>query len=126
MVSWNISKGLWNKEETIKFTSMGNGASYIGETDASYEIRVTAMDEVIRERVTFIKLDIEGSEYQAICGAERLIKTHNPKLAISVYHKPEDIWKLPKLLLSYNRNYSFYLRHYSLAASETVLYAIPN
>ena len=121
-----ISKGLWNQEEIIKFTSLGNGASYVGETDASYEIRVTAMDEVIRERVTFIKLDIEGSEYQALCGAERLIKTYNPKLAISVYHKPEDIWMLPRLLLSYNGNYSFYLRHYSLAASETVLYAIPN
>lgn len=119
-----IPKGLWDGEETLKFTSLGNGSSYIGETECAYEIQVTALDNVIQDEVTFIKLDIEGAEYEALCGAERIIKTYAPKLAISIYHKPEDIWKLPTLVLSYHENYRFYLRHYSLAASETVLYAI--
>lgn len=121
-----IPKGLWDRVEILKFTSLGNGSSYVGETDAAYEIQTTTMDEAIQEKVTFIKLDIEGSEYRALCGAKRLIKTYTPKLAISVYHRLEDIWKLPLLILSYNRNYSFYLRHYSLAASETVLYGVPD
>ena len=53
-----------------------------------------------------------------------LIRSYKPKLAISVYHKAEDIWELPGLLLSFHSKYTFYLRHYSLSSEETVLYAI--
>ena len=79
---------------------------------------------LFRSPVTFIKMDIEGSEYQAILGAEKMITSHKPKLAISVYHKPEDIWQLPLLIYRFNHEYKFYLRHYSFGNNETVLYAL--
>ena len=70
-------------------------------------------------------MDIEGSELKALCGARETICRLKPKLAISIYHKTEDIWELPKVILQMNSEYKFYLRHYSLAAEDTVLYALP-
>ena len=74
--------------------------------------------------ITFLKMDIEGSELAALRGAERIIREQRPKLAICVYHKPEDLREIPSLLLSYHPDYKLYLRHYSINETETVLYAI--
>jgi FkbM family methyltransferase len=118
-----IKKGLWDREEVLRFQCSFNGSSKIEET-GEFEIEVVSLDEIIKEKVTFIKMDIEGSEYQALSGAGRIIKQHKPKLAISVYHKSEDIWKLPELILELNDEYKIFFRHYSVAAAETVVYAI--
>ena len=77
-----------------------------------------------KEAPTFIKMDIEGAEKEAILGAENIIRIQKPKMAVSIYHKREDIWELPKLLLEMNPEYRFYLRHYSFRDAETVLYAV--
>ena len=69
-------------------------------------------------------MDVEGSEYNALLGAEKTIAAHKPTLAISVYHKPQDIWEIPALILKLNPDYRFYLGHYSIARGETVLYAL--
>ncbi len=82
------------------------------------------MDSAIgNEKVTFIKMDIEGAEYDALCGARKIIASQKPKLAICVYHKAEDIIEIPRLILDINPDYKFALRHYSLFDTETVLYA---
>jgi hypothetical protein len=82
------------------------------------------LDSIIDDKITFIKMDIEGAEYNAILGAHNTITKYRPKLAISIYHKPEDIWEIPSLILKMNPEYKLYLGHYSIAAAETVLYAI--
>ena len=88
------------------------------------QIEVVKLDELLDgEKVTFIKMDIEGAEYAALKGAEKIIREQRPRLAISIYHKPSDIVEIPKLLLEYKDDYKFYLRHYSLIGNETVLYA---
>ncbi len=125
-----IRKGAWSKNTTLKFASRGNGSSTTSEEfmkdDKTIEIEVTKLDDIFRNRdVTFIKMDIEGAEYEALKGCEETIRNKKPKLAICVYHKPEDIFVLPKLILDYCEEYKLYLRHYSIAAAETVLYAIP-
>ncbi len=88
------------------------------------QIPVTRLDAAIEGNVTFIKLDVEGAEYEALKGAEKLIQNCRPTLAVSVYHKAQDIWELPELILSMAPEYTFYLRHYSLSSEETVLYAV--
>lgn len=69
-------------------------------------------------------MDIEGSEMEALKGAENTIGKYKPRLAICVYHKPEDIIEIPLKILELNPEYKLYLRHYSYIHTETVLYAI--
>ena len=75
-------------------------------------------------RVDFIKMDIEGSELAALRGAEQTLRRFKPKLAISLYHKPEDFSNIPAWLNHLGLDYRFYLGHYTIHAGETVLYAI--
>ena len=88
-------------------------------------VRVVALDDVLKgENITFLKIDIEGAGYEALAGAENLIKRCKPKIAIAAYHRRKDIWELPMRLLELNGDYTFYLRVYGLNANETVLYAV--
>ena len=87
-------------------------------------IETIVLDDFLQgERVTFMKMDIEGAELDALKGASRIIKEQKPKLAISVYHKEADIIEIPRLLLELRPDYRLYLRHYSLLLNEIVLYA---
>ncbi len=69
-------------------------------------------------------MDIEGFEKRALIGAKKIITEQEPALGISIYHKREDIWEIPKLILDLNSEYKFFLRHYSLGVIDTVLYAV--
>jgi hypothetical protein len=75
-------------------------------------------------RIDFVKMDIEGSELAALQGGERAIRKWRPKLAISLYHRPEDFYTIPQWVDSLRLGYRFYLDHYSIHHEETVLYAI--
>ena len=120
-----IPNGLWNKKEILPFVYEGSASRIVDNANGSGKISVISLDEYLQNKpVTFIKMDIEGSELNAIKGAEKTICKYKPKLAISIYHKPEDLIELPKLLLSFNNNYKFWLRHYSLSWFDTVLYAV--
>lgn len=102
------------------------GECYIGEGYGAETVEVTSLDtELEGKEVTFIKMDIEGAELEALIGAESLIKKNRPKLAISIYHKMEDIIEIPQIILEYYPDYRLYLRHYSIITTETILYAIP-
>jgi hypothetical protein len=69
-------------------------------------------------------MDIEGYELDALKGAERLIKKNKPKLAISIYHKPEDFFEIPLLLKRFVPEYKIYIKHHApFQAIETVCYA---
>lgn len=118
-----IPKGLWSKAGVLRFRSQGRGGSITANGEMSVEVE--SIDYFVKEPVTFIKLDVEGAEYQALLGAEHTIASYKPKLAICTYHKLEDIWELPSLIHEMNPEYRFYLRHYSFAENETVLYAMP-
>ena len=83
----------------------------------------TLVNHGIIERVDFIKMDIEGSEYDALKGAVSTIKKFQPKLAISLYHINDDFHRIPILLKNCNPNYKFRLGHYTIHGEETVLYA---
>ncbi|QSO47527.1 FkbM family methyltransferase [Alicyclobacillus mengziensis] len=96
-------------------------ASELGEVT----VPAVSLDADISEPIQFIKMDIEGSEKQALRGAEQHIKADTPMLAICVYHLPSDLWQVAQLINSINSEYTFRLRHHQTNTDETVLYAIP-
>lgn len=125
-----IAKGLWSESTELKFLSDGgkNGSSRIGDGGAIF-VPVVSLDSFFSDKTddvlpTFIKLDIEGAEKEALIGAESVIRKRHPKLAICAYHKPEDIYELPRLIYQLNPNYRFSLRQYEDGLIDTVLYAV--
>lgn len=87
-------------------------------------VQTISLDEFLEgKRITFIKMDIEGAEWDALHGAERIIREQKPRLAISVYHCMEDFIRIPKFILELNPAYRISFRHYSLFEGETIMYA---
>lgn len=116
--------GTWSCETTLCFDASSDGCSHIGE--GSNEIKTIAIDDVVgkRDKITFIKMDVEGAELESLKGAKEIIKRDSPKLAICIYHKPEDIITIPLYIKELVPQYKFYLRSYSNADNEMVLYAV--
>lgn len=123
-----LNKGCFSSEKMLSFTSNGDMSSSL--QDGGNEIvEVTTIDKVIGdEKVAFIKMDIEGAELEALKGARKIIERDMPILAISAYHKQEDLITLiPYInnLCNESERYKLYLRHHGVVATELVIYAIP-
>jgi FkbM family methyltransferase len=111
------------------------GAEQADPSDVNAGRRLAASDATIpidsfckKEKITsvdFIKMDIEGSEMEAIRGAEHTIKSCRPKLAICLYHRPDDLWEITNYIAASYPFYRLFLGHHSLHKEETVLYAAP-
>lgn len=88
-------------------------------------IEIRSIDSLLKEkRVSFLKADIEGMEKEMLVGAEKMIKNWKPKMAICIYHRKDDIFKIPLMLKKMNPSYKLYMRHYADIPVESVLYAI--
>jgi FkbM family methyltransferase len=121
--------GLSDTNDILHFSVNGTASRIIdvdSETNdfATDSINVVALDNVICDKVTFIKMDIEGAELSALRGAEALIRKYKPKLAICIYHKPEDIVTIPNYIMSLGLDYKYYIRQHFRGYTETVFYAI--
>ena len=94
------------------------------------EVTTVALDDFISKnnipRVDFIKMDVEGAEADVLLGAAKLIRRFRPKMALSIYHKKQDLYDLPAIVRKIDPNYNFRLRHYSNRASETVVFCTPD
>ena len=75
------------------------------------------------DRVDFIKMDIEGAEIGALKGASETLRRFRPKLAICLYHSLSDIHEIPWLVEQMDLGYRLYIRHFTIHANETVLFA---
>lgn len=126
-----LNVGLYDKNRRISFVNTELGDSFIEEAytlnvnKKSFKTTQTVIaGDKLEIKPTFIKMDLEGSEIPALKGLKKTIVKYSPKLAISVYHKDSDLYKIPQLIKKYNENYKLYLRHYSSSGTETVCYAI--
>ena len=73
--------------------------------------------------VHYVKMDIEGYEAAALEGGKNILREFKPMLAVSAYHKADDLWALPLLIKSLNPEYNLYFRHHSPCQWESVIYA---
>ncbi|MCM2268263.1 MAG: FkbM family methyltransferase [Elusimicrobiales bacterium] len=117
------NKGLWSAPAALPF-SVWHGTSASAVSGAG-EVCVEAetVDRLAPD-ATFIKLDVEGAELEALKGAAETIKRNRPKLAVCVYHKPGDLFEIPLFIRSLVPEYRLYLRQHQPVACETVLYAV--
>jgi len=128
----NISfrrKAVTNQRGMLSFQkSIVDDSANMVKESGEEEIEATILDEDINEKITMIKMDIEGSEEKAILGAKKHITEEHPKLLISVYHNHDDIWKIPKILKEMWSGYRFRLRYYGnhIFPTEIVLIATEN
>ena len=76
-------------------------------------------------RPSFIIMDIEGAEYDALLGARGIVQSLRPILAVCVYHIQDHLWKLPLLMYDMFPDYRMYLRTYEGDGWQAVAYAVP-
>lgn len=112
------------QKSKVRFEVTGTVASFVGSGDL--EVDCVTLDEILADRKpTYIKMDIEGSELNALAGARSTIKKNLPVLAISAYHRPDHLWRIPSTINSYSDQYRFFLRPHDLEVWDLVCYAIP-
>lgn len=132
----NIAKRDFGDAKNIEFINCGLGSCEVlnpknkdeiqNNCDHNYQAtNINSIDNIVKEKVDFIKLDIEGAEQDAIDGAKETIKKHRPVLAVCIYHKAQDWYKIPQKILAIDARYKVYLRHYMEGIFESVLYFIP-
>lgn len=118
-----IPKGLWSRSSKLNFEQNGDMTSCFIDRGTQV-VHVDALDHIVgNDPVTFIKMDIEGAELEALRGAHNVICKNKPRLAICIYHKPEDILEIPLYITKLVPEYKFYLRQHTPFNLETVLYA---
>lgn len=115
--------GASSRAQVLKFNSDGSSSSV--SNDGKLSINVDRIDDLVQEPFSFLKMDIEGGEAEALLGASLSIGAYHPRLAICVYHKADDLWRIPELVLSFRDDYDLYLRHYTEGVTETVMFFIP-
>lgn len=117
--------GCWNSNTSVRFNKSGTWSSHIDEMGDTV-IDVVALDNVLAGKdVSFIKMDIEGAEKEAIRGCSRIISDLHPKLAISIYHHAEDLYLIPLMIQELYGEYKLYIRMYAECNdTEIICYAL--
>jgi FkbM family methyltransferase len=122
--------GLWDKDDVLFFSDGRGPRSRVQgfSTDSGApSFRVTSLDNYFRDKTalpTFIELDIEGSEPEALLGAKEILRKAKPKLAICVYHSQDHLYRIPKIIQEINPNYKRFrfIQTADDSISDTVLF----
>jgi FkbM family methyltransferase len=113
------------RRERVRFAATGTAESSV-QGGGAFEVECAPLDELLAGAApTYVKMDIEGAEPEALAGAHALIREHAPVLAVCLYHSQEHLWQIPLLIRSLSDRYRLFLRRYSDALWEQVCYAVP-
>jgi len=119
------NKGIYSNTGRQPFCSEGSMLSMITD-NSGQSIEVDTIDNITAgEAVTFIKLDVEGAELEALKGAEQTIRRHQPILAVSIYHRQRDFIDIPLFIKSIAPDYHLFFRAHKKLAIDAVLYFLP-
>jgi FkbM family methyltransferase len=115
-----INAGVGAVQGVASFAANASGGTVGSGNDLS---AIIPLDSTLRNvPIDYVKMDVEGYEMEALSGMSRLIRTYMPKLAISIYHKPGDIIRIPSLILQQYPEYKIYIRQHRYSCFDTVLY----
>ncbi len=119
-----LNLGAWDKEETLYFAKKSGRNSRLEESGVP--VSFNSVDNIVKDKVTFIKMDIEGAELKALEGAKNTISMYKPKLYVCAYHRNEDMFTLPFKIKELFEGYKIYFRqHPYIPAWESNFYAVP-
>ncbi len=106
-----VQKAIYSESKKLVFSNKAGRQSTIASEGE--EIESVTVDELFNNKaVTYIKMDVEGAEKEAIKGAERTLKNQKPKLNIALYHKSRDLFEIPLQIAKINPEYKFYIRRH--------------
>ena len=115
--------GAWDKKETLFFAKKGGRNSRKDED--GIPVSFDSVDNLVSDKVTFLKMDIEGAEAKALDGARQTIEKYLPKLYVCAYHRNEDMYVLPQKIKEFDSRYNVYFRHHPyIPAWESNFYAV--
>jgi FkbM family methyltransferase len=121
-----FNAGAGARRTRLRFNATGGmGAAFDSQGDV--EVDVLPIAEVVSDDggAIYLKFDVEGGEWAALEGAEKLIQRARPLLAVSVYHQPDDLWQLPLHLQAFNSDYRLFLRTQGEDGMDVICYAVP-
>lgn len=114
-----------DKNAVIHFDASGTDQAQISES-GTYPVQARRLDELFGKlEPTFIKMDIEGAEPEAVEGCSGLMKKNPPVLAISVYHKFNHLWTILLAIKKLQPDYHYFIRAHAAGGWDTILYAVP-
>lgn len=123
-------KALWRNSKSKLYVLEDGPGTKCSKTHKKYydlTVNTESIDDFVKnnkiEKIDFIKLDIEGSELDALKGAKHTIKTFKPRLAICLYHDIKHFFQIPEYLHKICPEYKMYVGHHTNTIFETVLYA---
>lgn len=108
--------GLGEKQDIVYYNSLTTASRLSNNNNLGEEGKIVDLDTYVGinriDQIDYIKLDIEGEELNALKGARNIISTCRPKMAISLYHRFNDLWELPVFIKMINPSYKFSLYHH--------------
>lgn len=118
-------QALGARKSKVRFEPSGTEASAVGSGDLEVDC-VTLDESLAGQRPSYVKMDIEGSELDALMGAHNTIRQNLPVLAVCAYHRQDHLWRIPLHIHSLTDEYRFFLRPHLLEVWDLVCYAIPS
>lgn len=127
----HVHAALWDHPDTLTYSasaSRGAGANGTNKRAKTAEVPADTVDRIVGDtHVDLLKLDVEGAEARALAGAHGVILRDKPILAVSLYHRTEDLTALPLSIAEKYDGYKFYLRRVPcIPAWDLMLYAVPD
>jgi FkbM family methyltransferase len=120
-----VPRATWSTSDLISFCGFQGESSRV-DNSLDSKIQAIAIDDYFDKiAFDFLKIDVEGSDLQTLKGALKSIKKYRPRIAVGIYHCPEDLEVIPTYLYNNLEKYEFYLRQHGHNGIDTVLYAMP-
>jgi FkbM family methyltransferase len=121
-----VALGAESRTLHLDATGTASSATSTEASAGTIAVRAETIDALVAgRRPTFLKLDIEGFEIDALQGGRETIRRHGPVLAVCVYHRQDHLWKIPLMLRAWRDDYALFLRPHNEEGWDLVCYAVP-